>query len=252
MAWDLVLVFIVLGGVVPLLGRWRIRHLMKSATTKKAERYRLYASTVAFQWIAAGFVFWRAQAHGISTAQLGIAISKPVLTTVVSIVLTALIVANQVFALRQLGEHPEEVRGVLPQLAIRIFPQDKAERIAFSGVVVTVALCEEVIFRGFVQRVFQGWSHGSVLVAVICSSALFAWAHLYQGRRGLISTFIAGLLFSTMRAWTLSLLPSLVAHFGADLVAGFMAPSRFKAAFASLAAKESGGTDAPSLAELEQ
>jgi uncharacterized protein len=224
---------------VPLLGQRRIRQLMKNPTTTKSDRFRLYASTAVFQWVAAGFIFWRAHAHGVSSAQMGISISKPILATIVAIVLTALILANQVFALRKLGEHPQEVRGVMPQLAMRIFPQDSVERVAFSGVVVTVALCEEFIFRGFVQRIFQGWSHGSVLVAVLGSSALFAWAHLYQGRRGLITTFVAGLLFSTIRAWTLSLFPSALAHFGADLVVGFMAPSRFMAAFASLEENES-------------
>lgn len=250
MTWDFTLIFIALGAAVPLLGRRRIHQLMKSPRTTKPERYRLYASTAASQWIAAAFVFWRAHVHGIGSAQLGLSISKPVLAIIVSIVLTAFIIANQVFALRKLGEHPEEVRGVLPQLAMRIFPQDNAERVAFSGVVVTVALCEEFIFRGFVQGVFQDWSHGSVFVGVIGSSALFAWAHLYQGRRGLISTFIAGLIFSTMRAITLSLLPSSLAHFGADLVVGFLAPSRFRVAFASLAACKSRGTNPPSLAEL--
>ena len=235
MAWDYVLIFIVLGAAVPLLGRRRIRQLMKRPMTTKSDRFRLYLSTAAFQWIAAAFVFWRARVHGFDGAQLGIAISKPVLTTSVSIALTALIVANQVFALRKLGEHPEEVKGVLPQLAMRIFPQDSPERIAFFGVVVTVALCEEFIFRGFVQQVFQVRSHGSALAAVLGSSALFAWAHLYQGRRGLISTFMAGIVFSTVRVLTVSLLPSSLAHFGADLVVGFLAPSRFKAAFASLA-----------------
>lgn len=237
MTWDLILIFLVLAVVVPLLGRRRIRQLMKHPTTK-SDRYKLYASTVAFQWIATGFVLWRAHFHGIGSAQMGISISKPLLTIAVAIGLTALILANQILAFRKLGEHPEEAKGVLPQLAMRIFPQDNAERIAFTGVVITVALCEECIFRGFVQGAFQHWSHGSVLAAIFGSSLLFAWAHLYQGRRGLISTLIAGLLFACVRAWTSSLLPSVVAHFGADLVAGIMAPARFRAAFASLQAIE--------------
>jgi membrane protease YdiL (CAAX protease family) len=232
---DFVLIFIVLGAVVPLLGRRRINQLMRSPATSKKDRFRLYASTAVFQWIAATFILWRAHLHGIGNGQLGIAISKPILTFVVAIVLTTLLLANQIIALRKLGEHPEEIRGVMPQLASKIFPQDNAERVAFTGVVITVALCEEFIFRGFVQSVFRGWSHDSVAVAILGSSALFAWAHLYQGRRGLISTFIVGLLFSSVRAWTLSLFPATLAHFAADLVVGFLAPSRFKAAFASLA-----------------
>jgi membrane protease YdiL (CAAX protease family) len=239
MNWDYVLIFVVLGGVVPLMGRRRIRQLMKTPATTKSERYRLYLSTTGSQWIASAFVFWRAHMHGIASAQMGIGVFKPALTLIVTVFFTALILANQIIALRKLGEHPAEVRGVMPQLAMRVFPQDTSERIAFTGVVVTVALCEEFLFRGFVQHAFQSWSHGSAIAAILGSSLLFAWAHFYQGRRGLISTFIAGLLFSTMRFWTLSLLPSIIAHFGADIVVGFMAPARFRAAFAMLQATES-------------
>jgi uncharacterized protein len=98
--------------------------------------------------------------------------------------------------------------------------------------VATVALCEELIYRGFVQRVFQDWSAGSVIVAVIGSAVFFAFAHLYQGRRGLISTLTIGLLFSTVRAWTGSLLPCIVAHFVADITVGLLAPGRVRAGLA--------------------
>ncbi|MGH9563054.1 MAG: CPBP family intramembrane glutamic endopeptidase, partial [Terracidiphilus sp.] len=71
---------------------------------------------------------------------------------------------------------------------------------------------------------FQHW--GSSIAAGIFGSALvFAGAHLYQGRRGLVSTFCIGLIFSTARFWTGSLIPSIAAHFVADLTAGFLAPS---------------------------
>jgi uncharacterized protein len=226
MHWDFALILIVLGVAVPLLGWRRIRQLMQAPKTTKSVRLKLYASTTASQWIAASVIFWRARAHGIQAAQLGIEIPSPGLILSVSIALTALILVNQVVSLRALSEHQEEIKGVLPQLAQRIFPQDNAERGAFSGVVLTVALCEEFIFRGFVQYLFQDWSGGSILFGIIGSSALFAWAHLYQGRRGLLSTFLAGLVFSGVRAWTGSLLPSFCAHFGADLVIGWMAPSR--------------------------
>jgi membrane protease YdiL (CAAX protease family) len=98
--------------------------------------------------------------------------------------------------------------------------------------VTTVAVCEELIYRGFVQRVFQDWSRGSVIVAVIGSAVFFALAHLYQGRRGLISTLTIGLLFSTIRAWTGSLLPCVVAHFIADITVGLLAPGRVRAGLA--------------------
>jgi len=230
MHWDFALILLVLGIAVPILGRRRVRQLMQIPSTTKMDRLSLYASTLAFQWIAAGVILWRTSAHEIRTSQLGFAMPNPALTVTVSIVLSALILLNQVMGLRRLAAQPTKTQGIVPQLALKLFPQDDVERLAFFALVATVALCEELIYRGFVQRVFQDWSRGSVIVAVVGSAVFFAVAHLYQGRRGLVSTLTIGVLFSTVRAWTGSLLPCVVAHFAADITVGMLAPGRLRAA----------------------
>ena len=234
MHWDFALILVVLGLAVPWLGRRRIRLLMRQPETTRSDRLALYASTVAFQWLAAAVVLWRTSARGIDAAQLGVAAPHIALATAVSILLAALLLANQLFSLRWTATHPQEMSGVVAKLALRVFPQDSGERLAFLPVVVTVAICEEWIYRGFVQQAFTDWSGGFLPAGIVGSAALFAWAHLYQGRRGLVSTFLAGLLFSSVRAWTGSLAPSVVAHFVADLAVGFLAPARFRSALAQL------------------
>ncbi len=234
MHWDFALILIFLATAVPLLGRRRIRQLMRMPETTRRDRLRLYASTVAFQWFAAAIVLWRAYAHQILFARLGLAIPNPALTAIVSIALAALVLTNQLLSLRRLATHPAEAQGVLPQLALKIFPQDSVERAVFFFVVITVAVCEELIYRGFVQRVFQDWSGGLILVGILGSAVMFAVAHLYQGPRGLITTFIVGLLFAAIREWTGSLLAALIAHFVADFTAGLLAPSRLRSALSSV------------------
>jgi uncharacterized protein len=240
---DFALILILLSTAVPLLGRRRIRQLMRMPETTKRARLKLYASTIAFQWFAAGVVLWRADAHQIPFTRLGLAIPSPALTAIISIVLAALVLANQLVSLRRLATHPAEAQGVLPQLALKIFPQDSVERLAFFVVVVTVAVCEELIYRGFVQRIFENWSGGFILAGILGSAALFSVAHLYQGPRGLVTTFIVGLLFAAIRAWTGSLLAPLIAHFVADISAGFLAPSRLRSAVAGISSE--GVTPAP-------
>jgi membrane protease YdiL (CAAX protease family) len=230
MHWDFALILLFFAIAVPLLGRRRIRQLLAAPETTKRQRLRLYASTIAFQWVAVAMILWRARAHGISIAELGLAISNPVLTTVVAISLTALVLGNQILALKGLSTDSRAAQGQLQQVAVRIFPQDKTERIAFFFLVTTVAICEEVIFRGFFQHVFQMWAGSLLLVGIGGSAALFAISHLYQGRRGVVVTFVVGLIFSAIRAWTGNLVPSATAHFFADLIVGLMAPSRIRAA----------------------
>ena len=192
---------------MPLLGRRRVRQLMSLPETTKRDRLTLYASTIAFQWLAAAVVLWRTGAHGISAAALGLAIPSVALTVIVTICLSGLIIANQIVSLKALAKQPAAAQGILPQLALKIFPQDAPERLVFSAVVATVSVCEELIYRGFVQRVFQDWSGNIAVVGIFASAAMFGIAHLYQGRRGLISTFVVGFIFSTIRWWTGSLVP---------------------------------------------
>jgi membrane protease YdiL (CAAX protease family) len=182
---------------------------------------------------------WRATAHGISAAQLGLAVPNLALTLVIASVLGAFVFANQVFSLRRLALRPEEIKGTLPQLALKIFPQDNVERLVFFALVVTVAVCEELIYRGFAQRVFENWSGGYVVAGIAESAALFGLAHLYQGRRGLAATFVVGLIFSGVRSWTGSLLAPLIAHFVTDMTAGLLAPPRLKQALSRSATKTS-------------
>jgi membrane protease YdiL (CAAX protease family) len=242
--WDYALILLFFATVVPLLGRRRIRRLMQAPSTTKTDRLVLYASTIAFQWIAVALILWRTHAHHLSPARLGIAVPRPGLAVITTLVLSALIVANQIVALRRLREHPDSAaHGILPHLALKVFPQDGPERLAFTALVSTVAICEELIYRGFAQRVFQDWAAGvsstalAVAVGVVGSAAIFSLAHLYQGTRGLISTFVVGTLFSIVRTFTGSLVPASVAHFVADSIAGFLAPGSLRAKLASAEAE---------------
>jgi len=232
MPWDFALILIVLGAAVPILGRRRVRHLIAMPDTTKTERLSLYASTLAFQWLAAGVILWRTSIRGIKPAELGLAIFNPELTITITVVISLLLLANQLLSIRKLASQPSELQASVPQLALKLFPRDNVERLAFFALVATVSICEELIYRGFALRAFEDWSH-STLVGIFCSSLLFALAHIYQGRRGLISTFTVGVLFAGIRTWTGSLIPPIAAHFVADLTVGLLAPARIRRALAS-------------------
>lgn len=232
MHWDFALILIVLGVAVPLLGRRRIRHLIEVPDTTKIDRLVLYASTLAFQWLAVGIILWRTNAYGIRPPRLGLIFPQPILSITIAVVVSVLLFINQIFSLRRIASKPAELKGALMHVALKLFPRDKVERLAFFALVVTVAVCEEIIYRGFAQRVFEDWSH-SALLGILASAILFSLAHLYQGRRGLVSTLTIGLLFSGIRAWTGSIVPTIVAHFVTDLSVGYLARSRIRAALAT-------------------
>ncbi len=221
--WDLALIVAFLGTAVPWMGRRRVQQLLRVPQTSTVERLTLYASTMAFQWLIAAVILWRVTAERIAIQRLGVQLPHALLTGTVAAGLSALIFANQMYSVRRIGAAKVDERNILIQLALKIFPQNVTERLAFFAVVVTVALCEEWIYRGFVQLMFQSWARSAV-AGIVGSAVLFAGAHVYQGRRGIVSTFSVGLIFSVVRFWTGSLVPSVAAHFVADLTTGYLAP----------------------------
>lgn len=224
MPWDFALILLVLAVVVPWRGAAKMRQLLAKPALDTAARLSLYASTIAFQWVAVAVVIWRSRAHRLSPTLLGIALPDGALILAVTTGLSLLLVANQWLGLRRLARLPAARKGFTFQMATKVLPQNSVEALAFVALVATVALCEEFIYRGFALAVITHAAGDSLIVGAVGSSLIFAAAHAYQGRRGILLTFIVGLLFAAVRIWTGSLIPSVIAHLLTDLVAGLAAP----------------------------
>jgi membrane protease YdiL (CAAX protease family) len=223
MPWDFALILVVLGVIVPWRSAARFRSLLARERIDTMDRLVLYASTIAFQWLAVAVVFWRVLARGLDAAALRIAIPEAELVFATAAGLSLLVAANQWYSLKRLARLPPDRRGMMGRIATRLMPQNTIERLAFVGLVVTVALCEEILYRGFVlaalERAFDWWLPG-----LVGSSLLFGLAHLYQGGRGIRTTTVVGLAFGAVTLWTGSILPAISAHLVADLVVGLGAP----------------------------
>jgi membrane protease YdiL (CAAX protease family) len=223
MSWDILLIFFVLGVIVPWRGRTKMRHLLAKPRVESAERLSLYASTIAFQWVAIVVAGWRAWAHGFTAIELGLVVSDWTAITALSVLGTAVIVALQWLNLRRMGRSASHARAPLQAMAERILPQNRLELIPFFALAVTAGVCEEFLYRGFAMAAFLRWGF-SAWAAVIASALLFGMAHLYQGRSGLVGTTILGLLFGATRVAVVSLIPVIFWHIGVDMIAGMAGP----------------------------
>ena len=223
MPWDIALIFFVLGVIVPWRGRAKLRHLLAKPRVEPAERLSLYASTMAFQWIAVAVAGWRAWAHGFTSRDLGLVINDPVKIGAIGVLGAASIAGLQWLNLRRMGCSSSPLRAPLQALAERILPQSRAELIPFFALAVTAGVCEEFLYRGFAMTAFLRWGL-PLWIAVVASSLLFGLAHLYQGRGGFVSTTILGLLFGATCAAVVSLVPVMLWHIGVDLAAGIAGP----------------------------
>lgn len=68
---------------------------------------------------------------------------------------------------------------------------------ATAGMWLTAAIGEEIIFRGFLlDRFIQLTNHRAV--SVVITAILFSLIHIYQGANGVLTTFVAGVLFGLL------------------------------------------------------
>jgi membrane protease YdiL (CAAX protease family) len=223
MSWDIWLIFLALGVILPWRGRARMKKLLALPSVSTMERLVLYASTIAFQWIAVTVVAWRAWAHGYTATQLGLNFHGRTKIVIGSFVGAATIATLQWLNLRRMGRIPVATRGALQAIAERILPQSTVELLPYLALAITAGLCEEFLYRGFAMAVLTrvgmpAWS------VVLLSSILFGLAHLYQGRGGLVSTLVVGTVLGSGRIAYDSLVPVIFWHSAVDVVAGIAGP----------------------------
>jgi membrane protease YdiL (CAAX protease family) len=81
----------------------------------------------------------------------------------------------------------------------------------------TSGFCEELVFRGYLQRQFLALT-GSAALAVLAQAVLFGVAHGYQGSKQVITITLLGLLYGILAQWRKSLRPGIISHAWSDIV----------------------------------
>lgn len=216
--WDYIAILALLGVVVPWNSARRIRTILQSEITSSS-RITLYLATAAFQLTVSAIIAWRCMEGGLNQESLGLRLVHPLSGVVSVAVISGILVTNQWLGVRRLSSQPPDRRGRMAHLAEKLLPRTTREKIVAMFLVTTVALCEEFIYRGFIEAWFQILTSSAAAGAVI-SAGFFAVAHSYQGRKGVLVTFLVGFVFSWVRIWTNSLLPSVMIHLAVDLSAG--------------------------------
>jgi len=223
MPWDFALILLVMATLVPWRGAVRMRELLARPHLATTDRLALYASTIAFQWFAVALVMWRSHARGLTAKDLGLSLAQEERVFATAAGLTVLLALGQLISLRLLARLPPDRQGFLPSMAAKLLPQNFLESLAFLALTVTVALCEELLYRGFTFAALERTTSSPGLAAA-GSALLFSLAHLYQGKQGMRTTFVVGLLFAVSRIWTGSIAPTILTHWVVDLLAGLLAP----------------------------
>jgi membrane protease YdiL (CAAX protease family) len=208
--------------VLAAMGGWAIGHkifVYQLSATANPNRVRYYLATILYEWLLFVLVVAGVRRSGVSV----------------------LIV---------LGEHWHSVRQVLRDIGIAagsyivawmllsvfgwllrtaalgrnvsMLPERGIELTFWIALSVTAGICEETIFRGYLQRQFMALTK-SAPAGILLSAATFGAVHAYQGFRMVILIGLYGAMFGILTYWRGSVRPGMIAHAWNDSLNGVLA-----------------------------
>jgi membrane protease YdiL (CAAX protease family) len=94
-----------------------------------------------------------------------------------------------------------------------------AEILVWVGLSLSAGICEEIVFRGYLQRQFAALS-GSTGLAILGQAIVFGIAHGYEGVEAVIRIAVYGVAFGALAQWRGNIRAGILAHAAWDLLAG--------------------------------
>ena len=180
-----------------------------------------YGVTLAWEWALAGLAYWgirlrktrcgRCSVSAVAAQRISHRFGGGwALLDFFLLVLAALAVILNLF-------HLESAQKQISQLA----PASLAEAALWIALSVSAGICEEFVFRGYLQQQFAR-ATGRRWVGVGVSALLFGTAHGYEGIAGMLMITIYGALFSVLAIKRGSLRAGMIAHGWHDSFTGLL------------------------------
>lgn len=183
-------------------------------------RYAGYVQVMILEWIMVVFVWYGIRRSGVRLRDLvggkwsGIgAVIRDVGIAVGFLIVVSGGILNAMSHLLK----------AVPNQAIRnLLPRGHTEIALFLALAATAGFCEEVIFRGYLQRQFAAITR-SATGGILVQALAFGTGHLYQGWKYMAIIAVFGILFGLLAEWRRSLRPGMIAHALQDGVVGLLA-----------------------------
>jgi uncharacterized protein len=99
-----------------------------------------------------------------------------------------------------------------------LLPHGSLEMTVWVALSVSAGICEEVLYRGYLQRQFMALTK-SVPAGILLSGAMFGLVHSYQGFRWAVVIGLEGAMLGGMAYWRRSVRPGMIAHAWKDSLA---------------------------------
>src|SRR2546430_12161042 len=192
-----------------LYGYWATIRAARAQAGLGPSRPTMYLRTIVFELIFLGIVLAGVKLRGASlqsvlgqrwrsAAQVFVDMGLGIALLVLSTSLVSILGGHQ-----NAEAANQSVRFLLPQTSL--------EMGLWILLSITAGICEEAIYRGYLQRQLGALTRNA-WAGIALSAAAFGGAHLYQGERRAAVIAGSGVLFGWFAAWRKAVRPGMFAH----------------------------------------
>jgi membrane protease YdiL (CAAX protease family) len=178
-----------------------------------------YFTTMAWEWLLVAYIYWGLRRRGKSFKNIAGKSWKSASDLFLDIAISFGFWIAAIFVL-SFTSRLVHATG-MAEAARRLAPQGLFESILWIALSVTAGICEETIFRGYLQRQFVAWSR-SAPVGVLLSAVLFGAGHVYQGAKATVVIGVYGLMFGILAEARKNLRPGIMTHAWHDALTGLV------------------------------
>jgi uncharacterized protein len=179
-----------------------------------------YLITMFVEWATVAFIGWGLRRRGVRLSDLigGSWARRIYILRDLGIGIVFVVIFG--FGVPQVLSYLLKV--VEPPALSALMPQTPFEMALWVLLAMTAGFCEEVIFRGYLQRQFSVLTR-SVVGAIVLQAIVFGLIHGYQGWKLMSIIAVYGACFGWLAHWRRSLRPGMLGHALQDTTVGLLA-----------------------------
>lgn len=174
-----------------------------------------YLTTMVWEWVLFAYIYWGLRRHGKSFRNIAGESWKGARDFFRDLGIAFVFWIGAVLVLSLLASILR-ARGMAAAARL-LAPQGVLESVVWVALAITAGICEETMFRGYLQRQFVAWTR-SVPAGVLLSAALFGAGHAYQGVRATVVIGVYGLMFGILAEARQNLRPGMMTHAWHDII----------------------------------
>lgn len=193
--------------------------IQRQSAEHNPHRLFFYATTIAWEWILVGYIYWGLRRRGKSFRNIAGERWKGASNFFQDIAIAFGFWIAAIFVLTIVSKLVHATG--MAEAARLLAPQGIFESIFWVALSATAGICEETIFRGYLQRQFVAWTR-SAPAGVILSALLFGAGHIYQGVKATVVIAVYGLMFGILAEARQNLRPGMITHAWHDAITGLI------------------------------